>query len=149
MVPAHHQPTPARNIDNDAIPFSEILLLLEELGTNAELAIETAVMELSDRQETLHSFNICHGNTYDGTKATQLEITPVYGVLQEEEVVTALVFPNVHVPQSTTCCALTPLLNTRSWSKSYPLTPPSWRGSKTGLFSNLLYQRESPLANSH
>lgn len=110
MVPAHHQPTPARNIDNDAIPFSEILLLLEELGTNAELAIEAAVMELSDRRETLHSFNICHGNAYDDTKATQLEITPVYGVLQEEEVVTALVFPNVHVPQSTTCCVANPFV---------------------------------------
>lgn len=60
-----------QNLEDGDIPFSEILLLLERLGTDAGLAIETAQMKLFDL-EALITFNILHDNNDDFMRAEGL-----------------------------------------------------------------------------
>lgn len=57
-----------QNLEDGDIPFSEILSLLERLGTDAGLAIETAQMKLFDL-EALLTFNILHDNNDDLIRA--------------------------------------------------------------------------------
>lgn len=68
---SRHQLAQTRSLEDGDIPFSEILLLLERLGTDAGLAIETAQMKLFDL-EALLTFNILHDNNDDFMKAEGL-----------------------------------------------------------------------------
>lgn len=94
----HPQLIQTQDIDDGDIPFSEILLLLEELGTDAGLAIETAQLNLFDL-EALLSFNILHDDGDDDgvMKADRL---PRHDELYQKGVVLALVYLLFHVSRS-------------------------------------------------
>lgn len=109
-----NQPHQTQNIEDGDIPFSEVLLLLEELGTDAGLAIETAQMKLFDLEPFL-SFNILHDND-NVTKAGKL---PRHKELYQKGGFMGLVTPHL---SCLTRCAVSPVLNTCSQYSSYPLT---------------------------
>lgn len=111
------QPYQTQNIEDGDIPFSEVLLLLEELGADAGLAIETAQMKLFDL-ETLLSFNILHDN--DNDNVTEIGKFPRHQDLYQKGPFVALVTP--HLSCLARCMSLIPVLGTCSQSSSYPLT---------------------------
>lgn len=91
-MPAHPQSSQTSSIDDYAIPFSKALLLLEELGTGAELAIEAAQISLFDLETPL---SLLDDNS---TEAARLEIPPARERVLQEGIATAVVFSPLHVP---------------------------------------------------
>lgn len=119
--PAHHRSIQTQNIEDGHLPFSEILLFLEELGADAGLAIETAQMKLFNL-EALISFNILHDNVNDNN-VIKAEKMPRHQELYQKGALVALVILMASLSRSTRCTvSLIPVLNTSSQSRSYPHT---------------------------
>lgn len=115
-----NQPHQTQNIEDGDIPFSEVLLLLEELGADAGLAIETAQMKLFDL-EALLSFNILHDSDNDNDNVTETGKLPRHQELYQKGPFMALVKPHSSC-LTRYIMSLISVLKTCSQSSSYLLT---------------------------